>query len=346
MFSKLFTSVISSGSGFFFTIFFEYVSVEIPFWSSSQHQFFNELFSIEQPVKPDLIWYFSYLFRVHLFPLDGFHASKIGPGFFAILILPFALIGFIKECKKKQLYRISALIIVPALFYTFWFFIGSSQRFRYILPIYPLIVLYVFYYYMKFTEANKVRNTVAIILPASLVLVFQAAVYAAYSAGPVRYVFSGEESRRDYIENNIPWVSGVFWINENLPDNAYVLSDLRQYRYYSNRNIFIGQPLLQDIIKIRPDSTVEEFVGSIKKNGITHLLTRPSLSSDFKPKGKKMSSYEDHMVNLYNQKCLVEEGIVPVKDFGSRTLKGLNKMEFNQTIGVYTLSKECFLFDI
>ena len=324
----------------FFPILFEYIGQELTFWSNEQNSFFKMLYRIEQPVSNNILWYLSYPFRVHLIPLDGFHALRIGPGFFLMLIFPFSLYWLAKNFKNPRLQDNNFLVLIPIIFYTLWFFIGSSQRFRYLLPIYPIFILYFFYLYNNFVNEYNLKKRFFYLIPLFFVLSLQSAAYALYSAQPIKYFFDNSYERSQYVVNNVPWVSVIFWANQNLPENAFIYSDIRQHRYFSDRKIFIGQPILQDQIKIRPTSSLEDFLDSTRLLGITHYLTRPALSGLFSPKGKKLSSYESHMVKLFEGNCLTEVERVQVRDFGSRSLK-VDSNEYSIEMGVYTLIDDC-----
>jgi len=324
----------------FFPLLFEFIGKDLTFWSDEQNNYFKRLYGIEQPVSNNLLWYLSYPIRIHFFPLDGFHALKIGPGLFFMLIAPISLYWLIKNFKDYDLKQYNFLIVIPILFYTLWFFIGSSQRFRYLLPIYPILILYFFHLYSQFVDSLNFNKSFFYITPVLVTLGLQTGAYALYSANPIKYFFDNSYDRIQYVEDNVPWVSVIFWTNENLPEDAFIFSDLRQHRYFSEREIFIGQPILQDQIKIRPDSTIEEFLNSSKLLGISHYLTRPALSEGFSPKGKKLSSYESHMIRLYQENCLNEVAKVPVKDFGSRSLKSDQDVK-DFKMGVYTLNSNC-----
>jgi len=194
--------------------------------------------------------------------------------------------------------------------------------------------------YNNFVNEYNLKKRFFYLIPLFFVLSLQSAAYALYSAQPIKYFFDNSYERSQYVVNNVPWVSVIFWANQNLPENAFIYSDIRQHRYFSDRKIFIGQPILQDQIKIRPTSSLEDFLDSTRLLGITHYLTRPALSGLFSPKGKKLSSYESHMVKLFEGNCLTEVERVQVRDFGSRSLK-VDSNEYSIEMGVYTLIDDC-----
>jgi hypothetical protein len=312
-------------------------------WSPSQLHAFKDLFDIEQPVSKNILWFFKYIVSVHLNPLTGFYATKIGPTIALIILLPFAMLAIWGERFHLLDIHNKATIVfsIFLFFYALWFFIGSSQRFRYLLPVYPLFFIAVVYFAIHFFKKNSIFYTKLFLCPLLIVLLLQLGVSYLAAATAINYSFDRSYSRKEYLSDNVPWVDAIFWANKNLPAGSKLVSDVRQFRSLSTHDIFIVQPLLQEVVRAGKHHTAEQFGIDVKREGITHFLVRPSFGLKFANKGKSLSRYNEFLYNQFQSGCLNTVKIVAVKEFGSKTLSFSKKKKSNTSIGIYTLNHDC-----
>ena len=114
------------------------------FWDISHQQAMRDnLFVSEQgvPLSPlsALIYPFLATFSTSL----AFDSERVGLGPFMMLILPFVLAGLwrFRRCLLASPLLTASLVVT--LYYGLWFFSGSSQRVRHLLPIYPVALMLV-----------------------------------------------------------------------------------------------------------------------------------------------------------------------------------------------------------
>lgn len=312
-------------------------------WSPAQFQAFKELFVIEQPVPKNIFWFFSYIVNVHLNPLPGFFATRIGPSIAFIVLLPFCVFGLMQErLQLSRKHRLATvMLIVFLIFFALWFFIGSSQRFRYLLPVYPLAFIPVIYFSSCFFKLRNIAFARLMFLPTVVVLFLQFSVLSLTSIPAIDFSLDENYSREDYLSDNVPWFDAISWTNRNLPAGSTLISDIRQFRSLSDHKIFIVQPLLQEIIRVGAHHESEQFFRDVKREEISYFLVRPAFGKRYLNKGKSLSRYNEFLYEQFKLGCLSTVQIVPVNEFGSKTLSFSRGKKSNSTVGIYTFDSNC-----
>ena len=109
------------------------------FWDSHQTQSFSQMMSLEQPLVTNVTNFFLYLFYHFMGKLEPISSRHIGPSFFVLVAYLAPILLMIRR-------RLSAAAMCTGLIFisnmVLWFFVSSSQRFRYLLPLYPLLFLF------------------------------------------------------------------------------------------------------------------------------------------------------------------------------------------------------------
>jgi len=96
---------------------------------------------------------------------------------------------------------------------------------------------------------------------------------------PLPYI-TGKISRDDYIERFRPEFRVIRFANQNLPETAKILALFIGNRgYYFDRELFFGQGWFKK--QIKHANSPNAIKTSLKKNGITHLLLRNDLFSNW-----------------------------------------------------------------
>lgn len=220
------------------------------------------------PVNP--LWYFAYPFVATISSLPAFESLRTGFGPYALLLLPFALIGvwrFRYNIKGSPL--LSAVIIV-LMFYTLWFLFGTSQRVRHLLPVYPIFLILITVAAVRFSERYRMRTVAAAAIVLTLTVQFVG--LAIYSASAARYLLDNETDHA-FLERNIVGYSSVNWVNQNLNQKHKVIFLERALTYFFDVPSYRVNADLEKLVDIRPyrRDTIE-FLGQLKRLNTTHLV--------------------------------------------------------------------------
>jgi hypothetical protein len=200
--------------------------------------------------------------------VPSLEGGRTGLGIALPLILPFAFYGIFRAGEYRR--ELLGLVAIAAIFYTVWFFSGTTQRTRHLLPIYPIILLGLF------PAAVLAVKHVRVIWPLGAglgaILAVQLAGHAVFTLNSMKYFFSGE-TRSAYLYRNVPGANAAEWINQHLPPGAKVAFLNRQLAFLIERPSFLLHPHIQAVIDARPSAHDERrFVSGLRRVGISHLL--------------------------------------------------------------------------
>ena len=140
---------------------------------------------------------------------------------------------------KKDSHTADAILTIGMLitvFYAVWFFAGSPQRVRHLLPIYPLVLIF-----MSITAirgANAISSTSILAFGISATLIIQLSGAALYSFGSIKYLI-GDQSREQFISQRISNYSSVAWINQRLKPTYRVYITQRELAYLINAPVYL-----------------------------------------------------------------------------------------------------------
>ena len=125
-----------------FPLLYDLVDYTDPsYWDAAHRDQFGKMFVVERVVPRNLLWLVSYPVIATLAGLEEFESARTGFGPLPLLLLPFALGAmwkFRNRVLSSGLFDVAVMITIS---YLLWFFIGSSQKVRHFLPIYPLILI-------------------------------------------------------------------------------------------------------------------------------------------------------------------------------------------------------------
>ena len=237
------------------------------FWNAAHHErLLTMLREVERAVPVSLGWLLTYPFAATLAGKPVFEAGRTGFGPFVLLALPFALAGIWRLRQRLRSSPLLPLAAVTALFYAIWFLVGSSQRLRHLLPVYPLLLLCVMVAAQRWGRGIRpLAGAVAV------TLLLQLGGLAVFSANFARHLISGE-SRDAFLARNLSLYAPVPWINANLSPQDKVFSYLRWTNYAIEVPVFFAQITQEARVDIAPSADPKLFYQQLRREGVTHLL--------------------------------------------------------------------------
>lgn len=217
--------------------------------------------------------YLSVYFNMFLSPgAFGTFSTRIGAFYF--LLEPFVLLAllFVPKARKYALFWL--------VFTAVSFFMGQADR--WILPVLPVMGfaagfgIYWLYGYVS-SRLKKIIKFIGGGLAIAILCFYVAA--GAYHYRYAYLLFTGQWSIAQYLTSLERTTSVAEWVNENLPLNAKILTVSETRIFYFDRpvvrRIFL-EWRLKDSAKFSDPGI---FLKELKRNGITHILTRSPLGN-------------------------------------------------------------------
>ena len=299
-----------------FPMFFEWLGHEdLEFWSADYTIWFKKaLRLIERDIPRSVWWLFGYPFKATFDPEPIFEARRTGFGPFAILILPFAVFGAWTFRDRIRQSRLFTYALVCGLFYALWFFTGSSQRIRHLVPVLPLLLIVLTAAAVRFAVWKKLHAP--LLTAAGLTLIAQLAGHGVFGISYLKH-FARGENREAFLSRTVLAYDVVPWINANLgPEERIALSE-RQVLYYLKVPYFFASANVQTRVELRPGRVrPRSLYRQLKSVGVTHVLYRFGAKTDAPPEQAPWSALRD-------MGCLTLRKKIQLRIFKSRTLPGL-----------------------
>lgn len=200
--------------------------------------------------------------------VEKIEGGRTGLGIVFALLLPAAVAGMWRRDLRRADFSIP--LLVAFAFFTVWFFSGTAQRTRHLLPIYPLVLLGMYPIAVMLVRKSNLVLPMAAGISAAIAL--QLAGQAIFSYNYAKYVLS-DETRMQFLFRNVPGATSADWINQNLPDGAKVAFMNRQLAYLIQRPGYSMHQHIQAVIDARSTTGNDaKFIGQVRRQGITHLL--------------------------------------------------------------------------
>ena len=307
---------------------------ETSYWSPEFGKYFTETYArADLPLERTFVNWLLYPIYSIFNVIKELEGGRTGLGVLSLLILPAAIMGVLHTPNK----RVELLIpwMIAAIFFTVWFFSGTTQRTRHILPIYPLILLTAFPAAISWAKKARVHRTAFAGIGA--VLVIQLAGHSVFSANYATAIFNSE-TRLGFLSRNLSGVNAANWINKNLGDRAKIGFTERQLAFLIEIPSFMLHPHEQATIDVRPTNGNEKkFINQSRQQGLTHLLLAKSWVNSLKPptKGKPFNIM---LKRLVNQGCLKRLKTFASKQFASRTLSGFGGSVGRAEMWIYKIN--------
>jgi hypothetical protein len=267
--------------------------------------------------------------------VEKIEGGRTGLGILMALLLPAAVAGIWRRDLRRSDFSIPLLIAF--VFFTVWFFSGTAQRTRHLLPIYPLILLGIFPIAVMLVRKTKFVLPLAAGIGAAIVL--QLSGQAVFSYNYVKYALSAE-TRTQFLFRNVPGATSADWINRELPAGAKVAFMNRQLAYLIKRPGFSMHQHIQTVIDARSTTGDDaRFVRQVRRQGVTHLLLPASLyrvnqSSDDSQEFAKM------IRRSVASGCLARLAVIETVGIRSRTLSQFGDRTNRSSDAVFVLTPQ------
>jgi 4-amino-4-deoxy-L-arabinose transferase-like glycosyltransferase len=307
----------------------------VPWGPLHADAFRDVMFSVERGVPPTLGWFLAYPLKATLDGLAQWESRRTGLGPAALLLLPLALTGLWKLRDRAIASPLLPLALIALLFYSLWFFLGTAQRIRHLLPVYPLLLLPVMVAAARWQTgpalARPWRNPVlgAIVLTLTL----QIAGHGLFALSYMRHALD-DENRDQFLARTVANHHPVVpWINESLePEDKLLLSE-RQLVYLLNVPLFYGHPHFQAEIDARPQADDhQQFWRDARRLGITHVLFRGTVERS----AGDTDGLRRQILRLIAAGCAAPIQVFSTRNYASRTLQTLADPDLQFTLAALT----------
>ena len=240
-------------------------------WDAAHRMAFQQFFFEAEKAVPINPWqWLLYPFRATLDPPVAFEARRIGFGPLGLLLTPFVGLAAWQYRSRIMASRLTVFAVVIVFFYGLWFFTGSSQRVRHLLPVYPLLVACLMIAAWKWSARSGNMGALATAL--ALTISLQIGAHAVFSAKFFDYL-TNRTSRDAFVDRNVPLSMPVKWINANLTQKNRILLDVRYLAYLVEVPYFDAHPFHQAQINILPNADDPAlFLRQLRRERIDHIL--------------------------------------------------------------------------
>ncbi len=276
-------------------------------------RFKRAFFEAESAVPTNPFWLLAYPLKATLAASPVFESGRTGLGAYPLLAFPFALTGLWRYRDRVFSHPLGPAALIVVVFYALWFFTGSSQRIRHLLPVLPVVLL------CLSVAARRWCDRPAYLFPLGAALAFtvvaQLAGHALFSASYARHLVSGED-RGAFHERTVTGYGPVPWINANLEAGDRLALTERQLIYVIEAPTFLAHPVQQALVELAtPAPDAGRFLRELRSQGVTHLLV--GHASDGRPTFAMLARA------LEDAGCATRLATLETRTFASRTLPGL-----------------------
>ena len=326
-----------------------YAFLDIPdsaLWDQEHNAYFWDVFvPAESAVRANLFWFLTYPFQATFDSVAVFESGRTGFGPYGLLVLPFAATGIWRFRRRLLSSRLTAPAVIAFVFYTLWFFSGTSQHIRHLLPVYTVLIMCLTVAASRWAEGHQLHRPLA--AAAGLTILVQLGGHGVFAFNYARYVFS-DETREAFLRRNVSHFEPVPWINANLTRNDRILLPETQLVYLLDVPHYSAHPITQILVDHSPRARdAKRFLEQLKARGITHLLLTQKVSSetgtiiDTGDENFRLWSFAE---TLRRAGCASIVKTFETRSFGSRTLDAYRPVTRVDTGGVVKLkADECRL---
>lgn len=243
-----------------------------PYWTAEFSKSFAAYYSdAEKVLSVTIKNWLLYPVYATFSALPELESTRTGFGLFTFMILPLALWGAFRTRVWTD-HRFMFLA-VAGIFFTVWFFSGTTHRARHLVPVFPLVLIAVYLFAHEIVAQNGLLRPFWAAV--CLAVLMQLAGQLVFSANYAKYVFT-KESREAFLERNVTGANAVFWINRNVALGAKVAYFNRELGYLFDHPSFFMTAHYQLQVEWRPEKVrARKFVEQIEKNRITHFILKP-----------------------------------------------------------------------
>ena len=295
------------------------------FWDAEHQMVMATYLDDELGVPVNLWWFIGYPFKATLDGLRVFESTRTGFGPLVLMLAPFAVASlWLCRGRLRENRAIVVYSLITVLFYGLWFFSGSSQRIRHLLPVLPLILIAVSSAAQRFSAHRILMKPMCAAF--ALTIMLQLSGHALFSMKSIHYVASSE-SRDQYLARTVSWYEAVPWINANLGAEDRVLSMVRWYGYLLDVPYYWAHVQTQSLVNLLPGAKdAGLFFKQAQAQGVTYVLSWPDQP------GGRVSTLNRFIDSLEARGCLSPEQKFSGRRFASRTLADLSKEQREYTL--------------
>jgi hypothetical protein len=240
-------------------------------WDTEHHEILKSfLASTERPVPKSVLWFFAYPFVATFGGPSSLESGKIGFGPYLPLIFPLIIIGMWRFRDRFSVSRLAPILTMVTIIYLLWFFFGPSQKLRYLLATYALLMVVTSLIALRWCSENNKKYALGIFI--GVVIILQIGGQAIATMNYARYVFTSEP-RDKFLTRNLKDYPAVQWINGNLKPTDKVYTTIRQLNYLFKIPIYYAHTISEVLVDIRPTANnPSKFFHQLIKQKVTHLL--------------------------------------------------------------------------
>jgi hypothetical protein len=257
-----------------FPMLYGLLGYETPYWNEGHHlQFQHNFFNNEHAVASNPIWMLLYPFLATFATSPLFDSERAGLGPFFLLTLPFAALAFWQGRGRILRHPLWPAFCTVVVFYTLWFLVGSSQRTRHLVPIYPVVLVLVVFAVSRWVAPKRVvAPFVAAVLFA---LGIQGAGHGVSALNYLRHVVT-DETRDAFLTRNVAGYRAVQWINTHLSAADKVLIYNRNLHYLVRVPTYFAHATTEVLVDLRPEAYDPlVYDRQLRALGVTHVLSPP-----------------------------------------------------------------------
>ena len=255
-----------------FPMLYNILGAEPGWWSAAQDELFRSALDSERPLGITLWWFIAYPFFVTFSNLPVLETGRTGLGVMPVILLPFAIGWLISEWTKQWMSPLAVTSFFIALFYLCWFFGGSPQRVRHLLPIYPVVLLCLAVPAVRWVDRTGLRGP--LIAGIGLCIGVQLAGQIYFGLNYARHVFSSE-TRARYYERNVALSPLIFWFNDHRKQGDKILVFNRELLYLAEGKAELSLSHAQQKFNfIRLEDRPDLLYRELRDAKITHLLAK------------------------------------------------------------------------
>jgi len=328
----------------FFPMLFDFVGVkDSTIWNAAQQLYFRqEFFGSELAVPRNLFWFFAYPFKATLDALPAFESARTGLGPYLLLVFPLVVAFLWRHGRAAVGHALFPVAVIVIVFYALWFFTGSSQRIRHLLPLLPISFAIATMAAVRASHGGGSFPPLIAALAATIVI--QLGGTAVSSVKYFTYALS-DQSRNEFLLRNVSQYGPVPWINAHLGPPDKVAHNVRSLNYLLSVPNFLALPSLQAQLNVRPDSKdPRSFWQQLRTLKITHIFVLGTITDD-DPRviaqqftdGIK-SAFWELSQNLFKVGCLEIVKTFKVEVISSRTLPSMKLSQAADTAQLLRLN--------
>ena len=283
-------------------------------WTAAQDEVFRAMHGVaERPLPRTFLWLFIYPFHAALFPIGAIESGRTGFGPYAFALLPFFLFGLWRFRRRILSHPLSLIALIAVGYYVFWFATGVSQRLRHLLPIWPLVLIFVTAVAARYSDNARLRRIVPI--AAGVTLVLQLCGQVVFGLSYARHILSGE-GREAFLQRTVSQYDFIKPTEQFMGADDRVLIDQRQLVYLFSKRIFYFHYAGQSQVVARNVANEPaRFLAELRALNITHLLVPLPVGTNAEP--SDLATAADALVAVG---CAVPIQSMVAQTFGSRTL--------------------------